>query len=91
MRNIQIELLLLGLLATLWGSSYLFIKIAVAEIPPITLVAARVSGAALLLCIVMVWRREPLPADSGTWGMLGIQAFFTSIGAGPFLRGASKL
>ena len=35
------ELLLLALLATLWGASYTFIKIGVATIPPVTLIAAR--------------------------------------------------
>ena len=36
---LMVELALLGLLALLWGSSYLFIKVAVTEIPPVTLVA----------------------------------------------------
>jgi drug/metabolite transporter (DMT)-like permease len=34
------ELALLLLLATLWGASYSFIKLGVATIPPITLIAA---------------------------------------------------
>jgi hypothetical protein len=37
------ELLLLGVLAALWGSSYLLIKVAVATIPPLTLIAIRVT------------------------------------------------
>jgi len=77
----HIEYLLLALLALCWGSSYLFIKIAVAEIPPLTLVAARVTGAALLLISVMYIRRERLPTDRGTWGSLGVQSVFNSIGA----------
>ena len=75
------ELLLLGLLALLWGSSYLFIKVAVAEIPPITLIALRVLGAATFLMIVMRLRAESLPRDRRTWRMLLVQAFFNSIGA----------
>ena len=51
--NRLIEFTLLGLLALLWGSSYLFIKIAVAEIPPVTLIAIRVSIAALFLFAVL--------------------------------------
>ena len=47
--NYTVEIGLLALLALLWGSSYLFIKVAVTEIPPITIIAARVSIAALLL------------------------------------------
>ena len=79
--NLLAELLLLGLLALLWGSSYLFIKVAVAEIPPITLIALRVFGAATFLMIVMRLRAESLPRDRRTWRMLLVQAFFNSIGA----------
>ena len=76
-----IELSLLALLAVLWGSSYLFIKVAVAEIPPVTLIAARVSIAALFLFAVLSWRQEKLPRDTKTWRKLLLQAIFNSIGA----------
>ena len=79
--DLHIELLLLALLALLWGSSYLFIKIAVAEIPPVTLIAARVLGAALFLYVVLWLRRDGLPRGRRTWGLLGVQAVFNSIGA----------
>ncbi|MEM9012406.1 MAG: EamA family transporter [Pseudomonadota bacterium] len=75
------ELPLLALLALLWGSSYLFIKVALADIPPVTLIALRVVGAAIFLTIVMGARAETLPRDRRTWGMLLIQAVFNSIGA----------
>lgn len=75
------ELALLALLALLWGASYLFIKMAVTEIPPITLIALRVFGAAVFLIIVMRIRSEKLPRDSKTWRMLFLQAIFNSIGA----------
>ena len=75
------ELPLLALLALLWGSSYLFIKLAVAEIPPLTLIALRVLGAAAFLIAVMGLRSKKLPADARTWRMLLLQAVFNSIGA----------
>lgn len=75
------ELLLLGLLALLWGSSYLFIKIAVADIPPVTLIALRVLGAALFLMLVMRLWRQRLPRDGRTWRLLFVQAILNSIGA----------
>ena len=53
---IATELALLLLLATLWGASYTFIKLGVATIPPITLIAARTSIAGLLLLAIMRWR-----------------------------------
>ena len=79
--NYTVEFGLLALLALLWGSSYLFIKVAVTEIPPITIIAARVSIAALLLLSVMQLRNERLPREVLTWRMLFVQAFFNSIGA----------
>jgi drug/metabolite transporter (DMT)-like permease len=77
----RIELGLLGLLALLWGSSYLFTKVAVQEVPPVTLVAVRVSVAALFLVVVVAIRRDTLPRDLRTWWMLGLQAFLNSFGA----------
>jgi drug/metabolite transporter (DMT)-like permease len=79
--DLKVELALLALLALLWGSSYLFLKVAVAEIPPITLIAMRVAGAAAFLLIVMRARNERLPRDAGTWRMLYLQAIFNSIGS----------
>lgn len=75
------EFALLGLLAVLWGSSYLFIKVAVTEIPPLTLIAARVSIAAVFLLCVVRLRHEKLPTDAPTWRMLLVQSFLNSIGA----------
>lgn len=80
-RNLCTEWLLLALLAVLWGSSYLFIKIAVTGIPPLTLIAARVLGGAIFLHAVLAARGERLPRDRRTLVMLGVQAFFNSIGA----------
>ena len=79
--NLKTEIPLLGCLALLWGASYLFIKVAVAEIPPVTLIALRVFGAAIFLMIVMGVRAEKLPRDAKTWRMLFLQAVLNSIGA----------
>ncbi|MFX4971214.1 EamA family transporter, partial [Acinetobacter baumannii] len=45
--NVASELALLLVLATLWGASYTFLKIAVATIPPVTLIALRTLIAGL--------------------------------------------
>ncbi|MEM9760622.1 MAG: DMT family transporter, partial [Pseudomonadota bacterium] len=79
--SLRTELPLLGLLAILWGSSYVFLKVAVAEIPPVTLIALRVLGATIFLLLVMGVRSENLPRDLSTWRMLLLQAFLNSIGA----------
>lgn len=83
--SLRTELPLLALLALLWGSSYLFIKVAVAEIPPVTLIALRVLGATIFLLLVMGARSERLPRDARSWRMLLAQSVLNSIGAWTFL------
>jgi drug/metabolite transporter (DMT)-like permease len=74
-----VEFALLALLATLWGASYTFIKLGVATIPPITLIAARTTIAGLLLLIVMRWRGLSLPRDAATWRRFLFQACLNSV------------
>ncbi len=73
------ELLLLFLLATLWGGSYTFIKLGVATIPPITLIAGRTSIAGALLLLIMYWRGVWLPADAASWRRFLFQACLNSV------------
>ncbi|WP_412777747.1 DMT family transporter [Thalassospira lucentensis] len=79
--SLPLEIGLLAVLALLWGSSYLFIKIAVNDIPPITLIAIRVGIASLFLLAVMLWRGERFPRDGKVLGMLLIQSVLNSLGA----------
>jgi len=79
--NLSFEFVLLGLLAFLWGSSYLLIKVAVETIPPFTLIAVRVAIAAIFLLSVMWGQGARLPTDGKTWRMLLVQSFFNSIAA----------
>lgn len=76
-----LEFALLGGLALLWGGSYPLLKVAVAEIPPVTLIAVRVSVAAALLLVIAVLRGDRLPAGREIWARLLLQAFLNSYGA----------
>ncbi len=64
--------MLLGLLALAWGSSYLFIKIGVETLPPLSLVAGRLVVGLAILLIVVVATHTPLPRDPRTLGHLAI-------------------
>src|SRR5436190_2855044 len=77
--NMAVELALLLALATLWGGSYTFIKLGVATIPPITLIAARTAIAGVLLLIVMRLRGIKLPRDGATWRRFTFQACLNSV------------
>ena len=73
------ELALLLLLATAWGASYTFLKIAVATIPPITLIAGRTLIAGVLLVVIMHWRGVKLPTDAVSWRRFLFQACLNSV------------
>lgn len=77
--NLALELTLLLALATLWGGSYTFIKLGVATIPPITLIAARTTIAGILLLAFMKLRGIALPRDIATWKRFTYQACLNSV------------
>lgn len=58
---------LLIALSILWGGSFLFGRIAVAEVPPLTLVLARVGIAALALHVVLRARGLAFAPDRAGW------------------------
>ncbi|MBH5367934.1 DMT family transporter [Bradyrhizobium glycinis] len=77
--NVAVELALLVGLATLWGGSYTFIKLGVATIPPITLIAARTAIAGLLLLAIMWMRGIAMPTDVASWKRFAFQAVLNSV------------
>ena len=74
----RLEYALLGLLAGLWGSSYLFAKVALETIPPLTLAATRVTIAVVVLALVARLVRAQWPTDAATWRTLFVQSLFNS-------------
>ena len=77
--NTKLELVLLLALATLWGASYTFIKLGVATIPPVTLIAARTLIAGAILVVVIRSRGLRLPKDAATWRRFLFQACLNSV------------
>ena len=77
--RLGLELALLALLATLWGASYTFIKLGVATIPPVTLIAARTVIAGGVLLVILQMRGIRLPRDAATWRHLALQACINSV------------
>jgi len=58
------DLILLG---TIWGASFLAIKLALGELPVFTLVAHRVLWACLILWVYVWWRGLPVPRGGRVW------------------------
>jgi len=76
------NLLLLFILGAIWGTSYLFIKVAVAEISPFTLVAGRLALASVAMWGVARMRGNRFPRDRRLWLTYAMTGFFN--GALPF-------
>ncbi|HZF37109.1 MAG TPA: DMT family transporter, partial [Candidatus Angelobacter sp.] len=62
-----LEWILLLALSVLWGGSFFFAKLAVAELPPFTIVLGRVGLAALALNLLVRARGQRMPRDRASW------------------------
>lgn len=67
---------LLGLLAILWSSSFVFIKIGVATLPPATLTAGRLALGALILFVFSQYRGHQIPFNLKAWRLFFFVGFF---------------
>src|SRR3954463_16678779 len=66
-------------LSVLWGGSFYFAKIAVLEIPPLTLALGRVGIAAAALILFTRIMAEPFPRDRATWWHLTVMAALNNV------------
>lgn len=80
MQTRYLDYALLGVLALLWGSSYMWIGLALDGFPPATLIALRVGLAALALCAILALRGLPLPRDGKSWQLFFVQSLVNSTG-----------
>lgn len=76
------NLLLLFILGGIWGTSFLFIKIVVGEVPPMTLVAGRLGLASAAMWVFLRLRGVPFPRERRLWGIYAITGLLN--GALPF-------
>ena len=76
------NLVWLLILGGLWGSSYLFIKVAVGEVPPLTLVAGRLVLAAAILWLVLAAVRQAMPRSRRLWAAFAVMGLLN--GAVPY-------
>jgi drug/metabolite transporter (DMT)-like permease len=63
------------LLGSIWGSSFLWIKLALAELNPFTLVGFRLLFGALGMVLVLWTRRPTFPGDKRTWALMALLGF----------------
>jgi drug/metabolite transporter (DMT)-like permease len=73
------EWVLLLVLSVLWGGSFFFFKVLVAELPPFTVVLGRVGLAALLLNVFLLLRRDPMPSSPRLWGSFVVMGILNNV------------
>ncbi|MEV8529571.1 DMT family transporter [Streptomyces sp. NPDC052000] len=66
----------MGVLALLWGSTPLWIRLALNGLPPVQVTVIRCVLGALVLAVLCVSRRQRLPRDRATWRRIFVAAFF---------------
>ncbi len=76
------NLLLLFILGGIWGTSFLFIKIIVTEVPPLTLVTGRLTIASLIIWSILRAQGTKMPRERKLWRTYAILGFFN--GALPY-------
>lgn len=74
MSSSRADWLIFVALSLMWGSSYLFIKIAVDDFGTFTLVALRLAIGAAMLWTVLRVARQPLPRERRVYGHLVVMA-----------------
>lgn len=60
------------ILCLIWGTTWLFIKIGLEDLPPITFAYLRFSLAALVVGVVIRFSRKTLPKTAAEWKLLAI-------------------
>src|SRR5690349_20158058 len=60
------------ILCCIWGSTWLFIKIGLADLPPLTFAGIRFVLASLILSLLVLLRRVRWPRARGEWALIAI-------------------
>lgn len=71
------------LLCLIWGSTWMFIKLGLRDLPPLSFAAARFLLATVILSAVVAVRRASLPRGRAEWGLIartGVLAFAFNYG-----------
>ena len=66
-------------LALIWGAAFLFIGLAVREVPPLTYVWARLTIAAVALWLFLRWQGEPMKLPRSAWGAIALLALLNNV------------
>lgn len=71
--------LTLGSLALIWGAAFMFISMAVSEVPPLTYVWLRLTIATAAMWLYLLWRRESAGLPRSVWGTILVLALINNV------------
>jgi drug/metabolite transporter (DMT)-like permease len=74
-----IEWGLLLLLSLLWGGSFFFSKVALTDLPPLTIVFGRVALAALALHLLILSRGQRMPTNPALWRQFALMGLLNNV------------
>ncbi|HKX84428.1 MAG TPA: EamA family transporter [Pyrinomonadaceae bacterium] len=63
------------ILCLIWGTTWIFIKFGLEDIPPITFASSRFLLAVLILLPIIFWRRIPFPKSAAQWKLVALTGF----------------
>lgn len=63
------------ILCVIWGTTWIFIKFGLDDIPPITFASARFLLAVIILLPFILWKRIPLPQNAAQWRLVALTGF----------------
>ncbi len=75
-RNAMCRLALLG---AVWGTSFLFIKVALEGLAPLQVALGRTLAGAAVLWVIVVIRRLPVPRDRSLWGRVAVLSLVANV------------
>ncbi len=80
------------LLALIWGSSFLFMKVALAALHPVQIATARILAGALILVVLLRLTGSRLPRDPRVWAHLAVSSvFLTALPFTGFVVGETRV
>ena len=63
------------ILCLIWGSTWIFIKVGLRDLPPISFASARFILSAAIVFVIIRLQRIPLPRTSSEWRLLALTGF----------------
>ena len=62
-------------LSVIWGSTWLFVKVGLEDLPPLTFAGLRLAVGLIPLVLIVIYTRTPIPRDRASWTLMAGTGF----------------